>query len=126
MKHIVLIFSGIFFGVVSLGVVMTIYGEMNRNIELKSNFPSLIEEVLEEQMEYKIYKNHEEERFAADFAKKLASTWETKSDMIIGLMQFKPEQGILSLKVIAKYRNVFGGIEMTECERTVIWDSVQE
>lgn len=126
MKHIVLIFSEIFFGILSLGIVMTIYGEMNRSMELKSNFPSLIEEVLEEQIKYKVYGNHEEERFVADFAKKLAATWETQSDMIINVMQYKPEQGILSIKVIAQYGRIFGRIGTVECERTVIWDRRQE
>ena len=122
MKNIVYMISGVFWGLIALIIVMTFYGEMNRSMELKSNLPSLIEEVLEQQMEETSYGNEEKERFIIDFARKLAVTWENKSDMIIDVIQFRPEQGILSVRVTAKYKKPYGAVGMVKCERTVIFN----
>ena len=126
MKNVILIFSGLFFGMLSLGVIMTIYGDMNRSMELQSNFPSIIEEVLEQEMQQRAYENHEVNRFVEDFAKKLAVSWENHSDMSIDVMQYKPEQGILSLRITANYTKPFGAIGAVECERTVIFERSKE
>lgn len=126
MKNIVLVVSSIFFGLLTLTIVMTIYGDMNRSMELQSNVPSLIEEALEHDLLSQGYKNDELELFIADFAKQLAVSWENQSDMQIDVLQYNPEQGILSLRVTALYRNPYGTVGKVACERTVILNRMQE
>jgi len=125
-KHIVILFSSMFFGVFTLLIVMTIYGDLNRSMELKSNLSSLVESSLEQDMVSGTYKKGELELFVKSFAEKMAVSWENQSDLKIDVMQYEPELGILSLRVTALYNRPLGGDGKAVCERTVILNKLQE
>lgn len=126
MKNIITIVSGIFFGAITLLVVMSIYADVTRSMELQSSFPSFVETALEEDLISGIYGKEDLELFIREFAAKLASSWENQSDMTISVMQYEPELGILSLRVTAQYKKPFGGTKVASCERTIILNRQQE
>lgn len=126
MKNLITILSGIFFGVFTLLVVMSIYADVTRSMELQSSFPSFVESALEEDLVSGVYGKEDLELFIHDFAVRLASSWENQSDMTISVMQYEPELGILSLRVTAQYKKPFGGTKIAACERTIILNRQQE
>lgn len=126
MKNIVIIGASVFFGVFTMMIVMTIYGDVNRSMELQSSLPSFIENALEEDMISGIYQKEDLEVFVKNFAQKVAVSWGNESDLIIDVMQYEPELGILSLRVTALYERILGGTGSATCERTVILNKLQE
>lgn len=126
MKNAIFVAGSTFFGLLALLIVMSIYGKMNRSMELQSKLPSMIEEALENDMLCNVYGKDDIESFINNFAKLLAASWENQSDMQIDVLQYEPEKGILSLKVTAIFKQPYGTIETVECERTVILNKVQD
>lgn len=126
MKNIIIIGASVFFGVFTMMIVMTVYGDVNRSMELQSSLPSFVEKALEEDMLSGIYTKEDMDLFVTDFAQKVALSWENKSDLIIDVMQYEPKLGVLSLRVTALYERSLGGTGMATCERTVILNKLQE
>ena len=126
MKNIVILGSSMFFGVFTLLIVMTIYGDMNRSMELKGILPSLVESALEQDMVSGAYQKDELELFVERFIEKLVISWDNQSDLTVEVMQYEPEFGILSLRVTAFYERPLNGIGKVTCERTVILNKLQE
>ena len=67
MKNIATMISSIILGAITLLIVMTVQGRMNRSTELESNLSSIIEETVEIMTVDKKYDIEHAEEFLADF-----------------------------------------------------------
>jgi len=124
MKNVILMVSSIIFGILTLSIVMTVYGRMVRSMELKSNLPSLIESSFETLLEQEEYMSYSVSEFFESFAMDLSAQWENESDMRIDVWQFDPQKGIMAIKATAQFLKPNGKYEAVECDRMVIFNKL--
>jgi len=126
MKNIVLVTVNTILGVIMLMIVMTVYGRVNRSMELQSNLSSVVEETVENLTINNKYNIGNTSEFLADFIEALCMSMETESDIIVDILQCDKEKGILAVKVTAEYKHPNGKIGTVMCERNVILNRLQE
>lgn len=126
MKNIVLVFVNVFLGILTLMMVMTVYGRMHRSIELNSNLSSAVEETVENMTVNKKYDIHNTDEFLADFIQTFLMALDAQSDIMIDVLQCDKEKGILDIRVTASYLHPNGKKGTVTCERTVILNRLME
>ena len=126
MKNTVLILFCVFPGVITLMIIMTIYGRINRSMELKSNLSSAIEETLENSMSCQDYEIRNEKEFVADFVEMLVYMMDAQSEIRIDILQCNMEKGILSSAGTLFFKHPNGETGIIETERTVIYNKEKE
>ena len=126
MKNIVLIITYIMIGMLTIGIVLSMFGRQNRSTELKSNLSAAVEEAVENAMKTKKYDIADQNEFISDIAENVSSILDTKSDIIIDIMGVDQEKGILSLKVTEKFSYLNGKNGSVSCDRTVIFEKGKE
>ena len=104
MKNIVLTLISMMLGILTIMIGMTLYGRMNRSMELKSNLSSAVEETVECLMTSKLYGIENREEFVAEFVEKLIYALDGKMDIQVDIMQYDMEKGLLAVKVSAIYQ----------------------
>lgn len=126
MKNTVLVLFCMFPGVLTLILIMTIYGRINRSMELKSNLSSAMEEVVENVMNSKSYEIENEKEFVSDFVETLVYTIDTKSEIQVDIFQCDQERGILSLAGTLYYKHPNGKSGSIKDERMVIYSPTKQ
>lgn len=126
MKNIALGIVNTILGVLTLMIVMSVYGRMNRSMELASSFPSALEETVEHLMINRKYNIHNTNEFLADLVQTLSVSLETESDLTVEILQCDKEKGILSVRAEASYLHPNGKPGTVTCERTVILNRIPE
>ena len=126
MKNIVLVITTAMLGVITLLIVLTIYGRMNRSMELKSSLPSVMEETVESLIQNQDETMESDEEVLKRFTNELLLCLETQSDVMIDILQFDREKGILSVRVTEIFGHPNGKKGTVSCERTVISDTLPE
>ena len=126
MKNTVLAIISAILGVLTLMIVMTIYGRVNRSMELKSSLSSVVEETVENMALNSKYCISNTNEFLADLVENLAIILDAQSDIEVDILQCDKERGILAVKVAVSYLYPNGNKGMVECERTVILNKQQE
>ncbi len=126
MKNIVLVITTAMLGVITLLIVLTIYGRMNRSMELKSSLPSVMEETVESMIQNQDEMMESDEEVLKRFTNELLLCLETQSDVMIDILQFDREKGILSVRVTETFGHPNGEKGTVSCERTVIADALSE
>lgn len=122
MKILIQIMISMMTGCMLLVFVMTMFGRMNRSMEVKANFPSVVEEVLETAMSGKPYVISGVDEMMADFVENIVSSWDSYADMQLDIFGCDTERGILSAKVIMHYKQPTGTVEAIDCTRTAIFE----
>lgn len=125
MKNVVLILNGMVLLLLSLLILMAIYGRMNHSMELQSNLSSVMEEQINEMMLNEEYSITNTQEFLTDFIGNLVVALDGKYDLTIDVLQVDMEKGILSVRVTADFLYLNGNRGTTVCERTVIFDRLQ-
>ena len=126
MKNIVLAIVSTIIGVLTLMLVMTVYGRINRSMELQSNLSSVVEETVENMALNPKYSIQNTNEFLADLTENLVFLLDSKSDISIYIQQCDKEKGILSVKVELAYTHPNGNEGGVSCEKTVIINRLPE
>lgn len=122
MKNIILLLVCTFSGVITLMLIMTMYGRINRSMELKSNLSSVVEETLGNVMVNEKYGVRNTTEMVADVVEAFVYTIDAKSDAQIDIFQCDKERGIISVLVTFLYKHPNGKQGSIEAERTVIYN----
>lgn len=123
MRNIILTITGTILGVLTLLIVMTINGRMNRSMELQSNLSSVVEETVENLAKSNKYADQNE--FLADLVESVSDLWDSKSDIMVDILESDREKGLLAVKVTASFYHPNGKIGTVKCEKNVILNQWQ-
>ena len=124
MKNIVTIISCALIGVITLAIVMSVSGRMNRSMEVKSNLSSAVEETVEN-LAVKKYAVSDMEEYLADFSESLMDFIDTDSEITVQVAAADMEKGILAVKVTETFMHPNGRTGEVFCERVVIFNKLE-
>lgn len=124
MKNIVTIISCALIGVITLAIVMSVSGRMNRSMEVKSNLSSAVEETVEN-LAGKKYAVSDMEEYLADFSESLMDFIDTDSDITVQVAAADMEKGILAVKVTETFMHPNGRTGEVFYERVVIFNKLE-
>lgn len=126
MKNIAAMFGVFFLGILVVACVMTSAGRSNREMELADNLPAVVEETVSELMEEKKYDITSENEMIADMVEDLSGKLDSDCDITVNIENIDKEKGLMSVNVVAEYHHPDGKVGRITCERTVIFNKVQD
>lgn len=126
MKNIAAMFGVFFFGILVVACVMTSGGRSNREMELADNLPAAVEETVSELMEEKNYDITSENEMIADMVEDLSRKLDSNSDITVNIENIDVAKGLMSIKVVASYQHPNGKEGSVSCERTVVFNKLQD
>lgn len=126
MKQIAVLFSVFFLGVIAIVSVMASGGRSNREMELADNLPAAVEETVSELMEEKNYDITSENEMIADMVEDLSRKLDSNSDITVNIENIDVTKGLMSIKVVASYQHPNGKEGSVSCERTVVFNKLQD
>ena len=126
MKQIAVLFSVFFLGVITIVSVMASGGRSNREMELADNLPAAVEETVSELMEEKNYDITSENEMIADMVEDLSRKLDSNSDITVNIENIDEAKGLMSIKVVASYQHPNGKEGSVSCERTVVFNKLQD
>ena len=126
MKQIAVLFSVFFLGVITIVSVMASGGRSNREMELADNLPAAVEETVSELMEEKNYDITSENEMIADMVEELSGKLDSNSDITVNIENIDVAKGLMSIKVVASYQHPNGKEGSVSCERTVVFNKLQD
>ena len=126
MKNIAAMFGVFFLGILVVACVMTSAGRSNREMELDDNLPSVVEETLAEVMEGKSYDITSENEMIADMVEDLSGKLDSDCDITVNIENIDKEKGLMSVNVVVEYHHPNGKEGKVTCERTVVFNKVQD
>lgn len=126
MKQIAVLFSVFFLGVITIVSVMASGGRSNREMELADNLPAAVEETVSELMEEKKYDITSENEMIADMVEDLSGKLDSDCDITVNIENIDKEKGLMSVNVVAEYHHPNGKEGKVTCERTVVFNKVQD
>lgn len=125
MKNVVMIIISGILGAITLAIVMTIFGRMNRSMELQA-LSSVIEETVENMALSKKYDIKNTEEYIADFIENLSMHLDTDSALTVDIMQADRDSGLLSVRVTETFQHPNGNKGTVSLDRTVVLNKVKE
>lgn len=126
MKQIAVLFSVFFLGVITIVSVMASGGRSNREMELADNLPAAVEETVSDLMEEKNYDITSENEMIADMVEDLSRKLDSNSDITVNIENIDVAKGLMSIKVVASYQHPNGKEGSVSCERTVVFNKLQD
>lgn len=126
MKQIAVLFSVFFLGVITIVSVMASGGRSNREMELADNLPAAVEETVSDLMEEKNYDITSENEMIADMVEDLSRKLDSNSDITVNIENIDVVKGLMSIKVVASYQHPNGKEGSVSCERTVVFNKLQD
>lgn len=126
MKQIAVLFSVFFLGVITIVSVMASGGRSNREMELADNLPAAVEETVSDLMEEKNYDITSENEMIADMVEDLSRKLDSNSDITVNIENIDVTKGLMSIKVVASYQHPNGKEGSVSCERTVVFNKLQD
>lgn len=122
MKNVILIFTYVVIGALTLGIIVSLMGREARNVELQSNLSNAVEESLANAMEEKNYTIADQNEFLADVTENITEVLDTNSTVDVKVMKADLNKGLLSLRVVESFNYVNGKTGSVKCDRTVVFD----
>lgn len=126
MKNTVIMIVNTIIGVIVLAILMTTGGRRERSMELNDNLSSVVEETVNMLLEDKQYNIKESNEFLADLVENLSIVLDSECDITVNVEKVDVETGILSVRIVEKYRHPNGNTGMVECTKTVILNKTVE
>lgn len=126
MKNIAAMFGVFFLGILVVACVMTSSGRSNREMELADNLPAAVEETVSELMEEKNYDITSENEMIADMVEDLSRKLDSNSDITVNIENIDVAKGLMSIRVVASYQHPNGKEGSVSCERTVVFNKLQD
>lgn len=122
MKNIVTMMTSIILGVITLLIVMTLQGRMNRSMEIKSTVPTSVEAVTGSMLEETSYSINEADVYAAELIQHLSVGMNSDSNLKIEVIKMDIETGLLTTRVTEEFMHPNGNAGSVSCVRSVILD----
>ena len=126
MKNVAAMFGVFFLGILVVACVMTSGGRSNREMELADNLPAAVEETVSELMEEKNYDITSENEMIADMVEDLSRKLDSNSDITVNIENIDVAKGLMSIKVVASYQHPNGKEGSVSCERTEVFNKLQD
>lgn len=126
MKNVILIFTYVVIGALTLGIIVSSMGREVRNVELQSNLSNAVEESLANAMEEKNYTIADQNEFLADVTENITEVLDTNSTVDVKVMKADLNKGLLSLRVVESFNYVNGKTGSVKCDRTVVFDKREQ
>lgn len=127
MKNMIMVIVSAILGVITLMIVMTVNGRMNRSMEIKSgSLSSSVEKALELMTQKSEHDIQNAEEYIFDFVEGLSGKFDTDLDVLVEVDKLSEERGLMSVRVMEEYIHPNGNQGTVECSRTVILDKVEE
>ena len=120
MKNAMLLLVNTILGVLMLIMVMTMYGRINRSMELESNLSSVLEESVENILINRVYNIPDTKELLTDLTEALVYCTDAQSEIQIDIMQCDIEHGIVAANASMLYKHPNGKEGIVETERVVI------
>ena len=121
MKHAMMIFVGGMLGILTLAVILTIGGAMNRRNELQRSLSNAMEETVEWIAADTEYGDKDMMAVAA-CAESMVFAADTDSDITVEMYQADMQKGVLTMKVLENFCHPNGKRGTAEWQRTVIYN----
>ena len=121
MKHAMMIFVGGMLGILTLAVILTIGGAMNRRNELQRSLSNAMEETVEWIAADTEYGDKDMMAVAA-CAESMVFAADTDSDITVEMYQADMQKGVLTMKVLENFCHSNGKRGTAEWQRTVIYN----
>lgn len=122
MKNTILFVVCTMIGAASLVLVMTVYGRLSRSMELKSYFPSAVEEAVENVMINGLYEGNDNKEIIADFVQSLVYGIDSQTDLSIEIFGCDLQKGLFSVRAQEIYYHPNGRQGRAMCERMAIFE----
>lgn len=123
MKNAVAIIVNISLGIVLLFILLTITGRMNRSMEIKSNFSSVAEEVVENMGDGAIYGSTQ--MVEADFLQQFSERLDGTAELTVEVEKVDVERGLLAVKVTETWKHPNGKTGTVSDNRVVILNQLE-
>lgn len=118
MRNTIMIFISAILGAITIAIVMTILGRMNRSVELQSNLSTIAEKAVEHWPEERSPKTDEE--MTALCGERLAVMSDTDGGKVLKVMKADMDKGVLAIQVMERFKHPSGKNGKTQWERIVI------
>lgn len=127
MRNTIVITASVLLGMLTLLILSTILGRLDRRMELESNLSSIVEEIVEDMVLNSYYVGKSADVVKAELHQMLSKAIDAPSDIVIDIHACDMEKGILSVCVTLSYRHPNESIGAIVCEKCVILNQlVQE
>lgn len=126
MRNTVLLICLTTLGMLVLVIINTIYGRMDRRMELESNLSSVVETTLEDMVFASFYDYQDMDVFMETFTERILTSIDTSNDITVDVFQFDMEKGVLSIRVTLSYMHPNSEKGEVMCERHVILNRLTE
>lgn len=123
MKNAVMIFTGTLLGIITMVIIMTILGRMNRSVELQSNLSAVVENGVQQMKS--ITSDLGLNEIIETCIRELAVSLDTDSKVQVDVMGGDVEKGVLSIRVTEQFKHPNGTAGSTKWERTAIWNQLE-
>lgn len=122
MKNMIMVVVSSVIGVLTLAIVMTIAGRMNRSTEVQNDLPSVVENAMEEVIE-ETGSLRSAEDVEAFCIWRLAELMDTDSGIRLEIMANDVEKGILGVRLTEEYTHLNGRTGSVTAERMVVGET---
>lgn len=125
MKNVVIMLTCGMLGGLSLAIVMTICGSMNRRVEIQSNLSSAIEQTVEAAAT-DADETYDDDSALAECMECIGLALDTDSEVTLSVYQADIRKGVLALGIRERFKHPNGTDGAAEWKRSVIYDKTEE
>lgn len=122
MKNVFLGFGITICAIISIVIVMTLFGTNMRQNELNRAVDSALQDTVENQFDSKTYSVSSNDEFIADFVEALLVQVNSDCTVKVNVLDVDYLKGLLSVEVIEKYKHPIGTEGQVSVKRTVIME----
>lgn len=127
MRNTIVIMTSVLLSILTLLILMTMHGRLDRRMELESNLSSIVEEIMEDMVLNSYYVGQSTDVVKADMHQMLSKAIDAPSDIVIDIHACDMEKGILSVCVTLSYMHPNESMGTIVCEKCVVLNQlVQE
>lgn len=124
-KNVVIMLTCGMLGGLSLAIVMTICGSMNRRVEIQSNLSSAIEQTVEATVT-DVAGAYDDNLALAECMECIGLALDTDSEVTLSVYQADIKKGVLALGIRERFKHPNGTEGTAEWKRSVIYDTTEE
>lgn len=120
MKNLIMMVICILLGMMTLGIIFSVSGRLNRSVELQSNVSTAVEQTVINAKDGKSDSIHNASEFMADFIEQLSVVCDAESEFTVEILNVNPEKGMLAIQVTEQFQYPNGKRGKVSCKKTVI------
>lgn len=124
MRNTIVIMTSVLLGILTLLILMTMHGRLDRRMELESNLSSIVEEIVEDMVLNSYYEGQSTDVVKEDLHQMLSKAIDAPADIVIDIHACDMEKGILSVRVTLSYMHPNESMGAIVCEKCVILNQI--